>query len=215
MAPETSTTAAGPAPVVSGAPAGREKVFAEHLRRHARDYFPECDGTAPKVVLGWRRVRPGSALYAFELEIGHERRGVLVKVMLAGPDDRPPTASSGNDRPSLMRGLEPRVECRMEYAALADLHDHVRGLDDPRFDAVRVYDALPMERALIMELVPHPSLRDLLALPWRRPDSGMPDPETLLRNAGAWLNMYHGLPGPGPSRPAIPGATTSSPSASR
>jgi hypothetical protein len=32
MAPETSTTAAGPAPVVSGAPAGREKVFAEHLR---------------------------------------------------------------------------------------------------------------------------------------------------------------------------------------
>jgi hypothetical protein len=197
--PELSMTGGAPRPVPARESERREALFAERLRRRAEEYFPESGGTTPEVSLRWRRVRSYSALYGFEVTIGGRRHEILVKVLSSRPDPQPRTGDPTKDRPRLMRGFDPELRCRMEYDLLATLYGHIRGLEDPRFDAVRVYDAFPAERALVMKLVPDASLRDLVARPWRRSVPGRrPDPERLFRNAGAWLNMYHGLSRPTP-----------------
>ena len=186
-----------------GDPEGRGGAFADHLREHAPRYFPESESLPVEVRSEWKEVRRGSTLYGFHLAMGPKRRRILVKVLSGEEDQEPPTGHPERDRPRLIRslGLEPEQRCRREYEALSVLHDHIHELQDPRFAAVPVYGTLPEERAIVMEFVARPALRDLLGfpLPWRRAAlNGAPDPALLFRNAGAWLRMFHELERPEP-----------------
>jgi hypothetical protein len=185
-------------------PGGRWKIFAHHLREHALEYFPECETSPPEIRFEWKEVRRGSTLYGFNVAMGPEARKILIKVLSGDEDQEPPTGDPEKDRPRLIRslGLEPGEQCEREYKALSIIQDHIRELQDPRFEAVPVYGILPAERAIVMELVARPTLRDLLGFPlppWRRSTrNGVPDPALLFRNAGAWLKMFHELERPEP-----------------
>jgi tRNA A-37 threonylcarbamoyl transferase component Bud32 len=182
---------------------GRASAFADHLREHAPDYFPENGTCSPDVRFEWKEVRRGSTLYGFHMAMGPNERRILIKVLSDEVDQEPPTGDPEKDRPRQIRSLElePGQNCLREYEALSTLHDHIEELKDPRFAAVPVYGTLMPERAIVMELVARPTLRDLLGspVPWRRARlNGEPDPALLFRNAGAWLKMYHGLTRPQP-----------------
>lgn len=181
---------------------GTGSLFARHLCARAGAYFPEYGERSVRVRLAGRRSRPFSTLHLYEIKIGGETRNVLLKE-LPSPGRSERFRDGGSDRPRLGSPLEPERRCEMEYQMLAAVHRHLGRLGDPRFGAVRVLDVLPDRRALVMELVPYPSLRDLLrgrARLWGSARTGA-DLEGVFRNAGAWLRTYQELPPPSAVEP--------------
>jgi hypothetical protein len=123
---------------------------------------------------------------------------VLVKVPLQRDQEGAEPGSPGRtpgERPTLVPKTESAVKFQLEYTALAAIQDYFEDIGDPRFGAIRILDFLPDQRAIVMEELRDPSLRQLFirASRLRFPFTSI-DLDAPLRNAGAWLCAYHALP---------------------
>ncbi len=173
-----------------------QATLIEHLRRNASRYFDDLTGRPARVALLRSRVRRGSAIYRLELSAGSVRHRVLAKSSTPDPRTRPALAAGAppdSARPRIWGLSAPETRNPLEHAALTAIYEHFSALADPRFEAIRVLDLLPNNRAIIMEHSASPSLRKLLIRGGLRPGSGPSRLDAPFRNAGAWLRHYHRL----------------------
>jgi hypothetical protein len=180
---------------LSDAAAADARRLESHLVEHAPAYFADLAGGA-QVALRRRNRRATSTLYEFELTNGHGGHSVLVKVPAAGSAAPAPLDA-------LRRGeaIDPMRMSEAEYAALALIHRSFGGLGDPRFGTVAPLDLLEEDRALVMSKAADPPLGVALLRAHRlRPGAPPDDLQVVLRNTGAWLARYHGLPAPPEAR---------------
>lgn len=195
--------------MVAGSPVAAASTTAEgellrHLERNAVGWFGG-EG-ALRVQLVRSRRRRNATLHHFEVRLAGRRHPVLVKVPWGRSQARGPRRGSRRALPDALRMLpilSPEERGDLEHEALAWLHAHFADRDE-RFGAIRVLDYLPGPRALVMEERPDRNLADLYAraLGPRRA-FGAPSLERVLRNAGAWLRVFHGLPPPAAPRDRV------------
>ncbi len=159
-------------------------------------YFPEL-GSAPLTVnLITRSERPRSCLYRFSLAAASLRRDVIVKV-----SDPPRRHASAHEAARLLFGAIPPASSELDEAELPQLryeglrliHEHFSSLGDPRFGSVRPLDYLPERRAVIMEHVDEPTLREAMQKGSRLAIRRSGDVAQAFGNTGAWLRKYHQL----------------------
>jgi len=180
--------------------AGGEELT-RHLERHAAAWFGST-GTARARSLRTQE-RRNATLFHFAVELPGSSHPVVVKV------PRPERREHARRRvlPDALRVVPlPSAAQRddLEHATLERIQQGFAGRD-PRFGAIRVLDYLPERRALVMASCPDSNLADLYARrigPLRH--LGAPSLGPAPRNAGAWLRVYHGLPG-------LPGSRARSP----
>jgi len=163
----------------------------EHVRANAGRYLgveaARADVEVDVVPVG-RRVRARLN----RLEVGAAGRRLRLVVKETSLADAP-EARGGPDRPRLTVVADTHERHRWEYLGLKAAEERFSALQDPRFAVLRAIDHLPAERAFLMEDVPYPTLRDLLAGPARLTPSGRRRIATALANAGAWLREFHAL----------------------
>jgi hypothetical protein len=114
-----------------------------------------------------------------------------------------PEARGGADRPRLTVVEDTHERHRWEYLGLRAAEERVEALQDPRFAVLRAIDHLPAQRAFLIEDVPYPTLRDLLAGPARLTPSGRRRIRAAQENAGAWLREFHALEAGDPDAPPL------------
>ena len=168
--------------------------LARQLRDRVRGYFPEFAGCEPRIRLADQRDRRNSTLYTFIASAEGAEQRLLVKFPRGPAASGPNGTATANLCPRLFPLPDPAGKAEIEYTTLSRISAHFMELDDPRFGAVHVLDFLPEKRALIMEHVPHPSMSRLLLRSCRLavPCANI---DTVIRNAGSWLRIYHQLPG--------------------
>lgn len=164
----------------------------EHVRANAGRYLridvAPADVEVEVVPVG-RRVR--ARLNRLEVTAaGQQLRLIVKETSLA----EAPEARGGGDRPRLTVIEDTHERHRWEYFGLRAIEERVEATRDPRFAVLRAIDHLPAQRAFLMEDVPYPTLRDLLAGPARLMPSGRRQIATATANAGAWLREFHALP---------------------
>lgn len=154
-----------------------------HIREHAPRYYPEFMQAQVQVQLIRADRRRASSLYRFDLNSPQFTRPVLVK--------KPPV---GGEPVRVRRQTDPEIKFRSEYEALVAIHSHFERLNDPRLAAIRPLDFIADQLAIVMERIPHPSLRQLLLKASRlQPQSSRAQLNRAFRNAGIWLRHFHGL----------------------
>ncbi|WP_164100508.1 phosphotransferase [Candidatus Laterigemmans baculatus] len=131
--------------------------------------------------------------------VGEAEHRILVKQPSAQkPSTQKRSAAEpvADDRPRLFPKAQPEWKSRFEFRAMSAIEQHVAGLDDPRFGAVRVLELLPDQQSLVLEKVSEKSLGRWLFWASLRPSRHAPGGplDQALRNAGAWLRRYHELP---------------------
>lgn len=155
-----------------------------HLSANAGRYFPELAGQPARVRLSRVDPRTSGAHFRFTVSGEGEPRRVLVKV-------RSPLPAGAEE----VGSHDPAALAALEYRALVAIHDRFGRLDASRFGTVRAFETLPEHRAVVMELVSLPSLRDLyVRSSYLRSERGAERLEEAFRNSGAWLAHYHGAP---------------------
>lgn len=166
----------------------------DHLRRHAGRYFTDLCGP---VHVELRRTcrRTNSILQEYVVGCSSAEHTILVK-QPATTSGAAVSASAGPDRPRLFPKALPESKSRFEFSAMAAIERHISQMNDPRFAAVRVFELLPDQQAMVMEKVKERNLSHLLLsdcyLPLRRAARARID--RIVRNCGSWLSCYHGLP---------------------
>jgi aminoglycoside phosphotransferase (APT) family kinase protein len=165
------------------------EALVAHLEAHARSYYPDLGGAAPRVELLRTRTRTNAWLHSFRLIGGERSHEVVAKVRRPrrrplSEADTPLTPIVADDR---------KLEC--EYNALAWIQRHLEPANDPRFGCVRVLELVPQLGAFVMESVPGTNLGGALdpILRGRVPELA-PSLRQAVRNSGAWLAAYHRLP---------------------
>lgn len=165
----------------------QEATFSRHLQQHARDYFPELADMEIHVQLAKKWIRNNSHLYRFEVSGDKEHHFVYVKV----PSVRG-AGSRSTKRPYLIPETNSDLKYQLHYTTLEAIHGYFEQLNDPRFGTVRVLDLLADNDAFVMEEGPGQIMRGLLNKASRfSPASAPQQLETAIRNAGAWLRIYH------------------------
>jgi hypothetical protein len=164
------------------------------LRERVGGYFPELAGRQPHIQLVAQRNRPNSVLCEFVASTDAGDQRLLVKFARQRPAAAPSAYGAANGRPRLYPMPDSDRKTEHEYSALSRIRDHFARLDDSRFGVVRPLDYLREQRALVMEHVPHRSLSHRLTKSTRF-SIRRTDLDTAIRNAGAWLRVYHELPG--------------------
>lgn len=166
-------------------------VLEHHIREHALGYFPELSAQTLSVTLTGVDQRPWSVLLRYRVADSAATYPVLVKIR---QQDKARLARRASSRPN-RRIVDPEEAYWMEYAAMKVIYDHFSTLNDPRFGAIRVLDALPEIGAIIMIESHDPDLRPLFA---RRNRIGYLFRRDKLydvfRNAGGWLRAFHAMP---------------------
>ncbi len=181
--------------VVDGPPSAT--MLASLLRDRAQEFFGFIDGA--DVQFRKESHRRHSSIYRFKVASRTKAHEVLVKVPI-GPADKKYAQSSeyerSRGRPRLFSRVEPKYKAVYEYSALSRIADHIAAIDDPRFGSIRMFGFLPDHDALIMDMVRQPPLRKQFLQMNRvcRPFIST-DLRQTFRNSGAWLSMYHQLPG--------------------
>ena len=163
----------------------------EHVRANAGRYLG-LDGEPARVEISVDPAgsRPRARLHRLELRAGGRRLRLVAKETSL---PEAPEAGGGGDRPRLTVVGDTHERHRYEYLGLRAAEEHFTALRDPRFTVVRAIDHLPEQRVFLMEDVPHPTLRDLLAGPARLTPAGRRRIAAAVQNAGAWLREFHGL----------------------
>lgn len=186
----------------AGIPADEAVTFAAHLRSRPAHTFGLPSTGPAEVALIRREPRSASTLYRYRLDCEGRSTTVIVKVLL--PAHSAPARSPDAVRPRLAPAIDPAARCRFEFEALTAIDDHFRGLDETRFGAVRVFDLLPGQNAVVMEAIERPTLREAFTAWWRRPSvAAERDLEELFGNAGAWLRAFHGTAAAHPAEPRL------------
>ncbi len=174
------------------------RAFLAHVEQHAGAYFREFRAVPVTVALVDRRRRRRSYLYVLRLQSADRRAGILIKVsdpvrrFAGAPDDGSFLLQA---RPYLSTAVDPDQLPVLEHRGLSLVHDHLSSVGDARFGSIRPLDYLPSQRAVIMEYVSEPTLRDVMARGTRL--NVMQSADRLapaFANAGAWLRMYNELP---------------------
>ncbi|MEK7727845.1 MAG: phosphotransferase [candidate division KSB1 bacterium] len=164
-------------------PDERALALQEHLQNHAQKYYAQWARAALQVRLMQISPHRSSTLYHFTLTDGESRQRVVVKT--------PPLAEA----PAQISAItEPATKFRIEYEALAAIHEYFNTMQDPRFAAIRPLDFIAEHSAVVMEEVQEPSLRLLFAKssrlqPWANPG----DLYKCFRHAGSWLRAFHAM----------------------
>jgi hypothetical protein len=189
-----------PTDIIESPPAAAEAdplSFLSHVRQHAHDYFPEFGSEAVNVEVMAIRERSRSSMYVYSLSTAALQRKILVKVIYPVRRAEPTLEEGGfllGARPYLSNASDPAELPTLQFRGLALMHDHVSKLGDPRFGSIRPLDCLPEHRAIIMEYVAQPTLREAMRTGIRVPIARAPrDLTPAFRNAGAWLREYHDL----------------------
>lgn len=163
-------------------------TFTRYLTECAPRYFPDFAGDAVEVTPMAVVKRPASTLYHFLMHNATAQYPVLVKVR------QPPAGGKPTHRPKIAV-VDPDQQYWLEYRALAAIQDHFSQVNDPRFGTIRMLDALPDQRAIVMIKSEDPDLRKFFA---RRNRFLLPLQSdklyTVFSNVGAWLRTYHALP---------------------
>ncbi|HXE81265.1 MAG TPA: phosphotransferase [Vicinamibacterales bacterium] len=172
--------------------------LSRHVQANASRYLG-CDTEAPATVrVLATETRSYSRLYRLAVEAAGRSQQLFVKVSTDWSDTALPGGSRVADRPRLAPLWASDVKFALEHRALLQIHRHFTSLGDRRFRAVRVFDAIPEHRALVMETIDEPSLRSLSLQAGRsRSEEGAARLREAFRNAGAWLRIYHTLPADG------------------
>lgn len=166
-------------------------ILERHIRDHALDYFPDLDAQTLSVTLNSVEVRLSSDLLRFRVADSVATHAVLAKIRRFHREQPQIQVA----RRPVRRIADPEQAYWMEYAAMKAIYEHFSALDDPRFGAVRVLDALPEISALIMIDTNEPDLRpsfvrrNRLAALFQRDKL-----YDVFRNAGAWLRTFHTMP---------------------
>jgi hypothetical protein len=164
------------------------------LRERVSGYFPELAGHQPHIRLVTQRNRLNSVLCAFVVSTDAGDQRLLVKFARDRTAARSTVNGAANSRPRLFPMPDSDRKTELEFSALSRIRDHFIGLHDSRFGVLRPLDYLREQRALVLEHVLHPSLSRLLTKSCRF-TLRRTNLETAIRNAGAWLRVYHRLPG--------------------
>jgi len=176
----------------------QDDVFKNHVFGHAKHYFPEFEHEAVDVKLIGCQERDASILYRLRIDFENDHRYVLVKMPLWRSDEKNTIIVKNGanvERPRLVPLTETGVKFQFESAALSEIHRYFSKLNDPRFGAIRVLDELPEQRAVIMEEVRCPNLRQLFMNSSRLyPRRHVLPLEPIFHNVGGWLRAYHALP---------------------
>ncbi|MEJ2264416.1 MAG: aminoglycoside phosphotransferase family protein [Anaerolineales bacterium] len=178
-----------------GSNAKYAQFLIQYLETHSAAY-----GIVPSaeinVVLVSEEIRPASCFYRFELSTEDVKYPVLAKIPLLRDEN---VTIHGNKpssrRPSLVPKTEEKVKYKLEYSALSAIRDFFIEIDDARFGAIPILDFIPEYHAIIMKEVRQPNLKKLFARKSRLHFPFAPiELDTVFRNAGAWLRLFHQLP---------------------
>lgn len=174
--------------------------FLSHVRQHAGTYFPAFGSEPVTVEVLAIRERSRSSMYVYGLSAGSQQRRILVKVI-----DPVPRATLTHEeeeeggflieaRPYLSSAIDPGELPMLQFRGLALTHERLAALGDPRFGSIRPLDCLPERRAIVMEYVGEPTIREVMRTGIRM-SIGRPvrDLTPAFRNAGSWLRVYHDL----------------------
>jgi hypothetical protein len=165
-----------------------------HVRARAGDYLGVEAGVETFVSLMRIEPRATSRIYRYQLAAGTAKVGLLVKAALttagaAGQRDR-----GVPDRPRIVPFSDAAERYSLEFRALRRVERHFGECRDARIGAVRVFDMIPSERAVVMEALDRPTLRTLALQQGRLlSGAGARQVEEAFFNAGTWLQRYHGL----------------------
>ncbi len=163
------------------------------VRERIGRYFPELAGHEPRVLLERRQSRRNSTLFSFLVSANACEQRLLVKLPHGPATWRRLDDGAVDDRPRLSPIPMADAKAQLEFTTLSRIRDHFTVRQDARFGAIRVLDFLPERQAVVMEHVPHPSLSRLMMTNCR-PALWATNCDPALRNAGAWLRIYHDLP---------------------
>jgi O-antigen/teichoic acid export membrane protein/aminoglycoside phosphotransferase (APT) family kinase protein len=163
---------------------------------HAVGRFATDIGSAPHRVEFLRtHLRSGALIVECNLTGSEGRLPVLVKAVGGDPAVSARAKNAAPDRPRLERKESPETIIDREGVTLRAIHEHLRELDDPRFQSIRVLDVFPRPGIVAMERLPHPSLHRLIqgyaVRPWSQPSARLLAGSA---NAGAWLRAFHSMP---------------------
>ena len=158
--------------------------YLAHLNAHLGQYYPDLDdGSATFRLLD---VHEGKSSHLFRFEVDHPERARRVLVKLTKPE---------TGRYRLARQTPPKIKLKLEYQALAAIHDHFHDLDPACFRTVRPLDFIEPDSALVVEESPDPSFRNVFHRASRlKPWLSSPDLDRAFHNAGRWLRAYSHLP---------------------
>jgi len=173
------------------------KVFKRHIFDRVKQYFPEIGYRSVSIEVIGCQERVASILYRLRINFENDHRYVLVKMPLWRRDDKSAIKFRNGvniERPQLVPLTETEVKFQFESAALSEIYCYFSKLNDPRFGAIRVLDELPEQRAVIMEEVRYPNLRQLFMNSSRLYPHRHVPLEPVFHNVGGWLRAYHALP---------------------
>lgn len=161
-----------------------------HLRTDAHRYL---DGVRPRqlqVELLTARRHRFSKTYRFRIAGENVERQVFAKVMSVSNAG---SVALEHERPRLASIHDwVNIRPRFEYQALRAVFEHFDRVADPRLGAVQPLEYLEGRRAIVMEVIQQPTLRELLwkATRFTAPINGV-DLDIVFRHAGAWLREFH------------------------
>jgi aminoglycoside phosphotransferase (APT) family kinase protein len=171
------------------------QLLTQYLETHSAAYGI-VPGVDINVVLVSEEIRPASCFYRFDLSTDEMKYPVLVKIPLLRDENAAMHGDKPSSRrPSLVPKTEEKVKYKLEYSALSAIHDYFISMDDPRFGAIPVLDFIPEYHAIIMKEIRRPNLNKLFAAASRLHFPFAPvELDTIFRNAGVWLRLFHQLP---------------------
>ena len=161
-----------------------------HLRTHVHGYY---DGVTPdqlRVELLTTSRHHFSKTYRFRITGADIEQLVFAKMMCVSSRG---SVALGHDRPRLAPMNDwVNMRPRSEYRSLCAASERFQRIGDPHLGAVRPLDYIAERRAIVMEVIEEPTLRQLL---WKATRIAGPikgsDLDIVFRHAGAWLREFH------------------------
>lgn len=163
-------------------------------RMHQYEGLPNNSGELRLVKAIHRRF---CRIYLLRVSSGGNQPELVVKVPVGHSDvayQRQVMDAAFVDRPRLFSRANPANKPRHEYAALCRIQKHFEAKRDSRFHAVKVYDLLPDQEAIVMQWMDQPSMRSKLYASHRFSRQTCTSKlEEAFSHAGAWLHEHHRL----------------------
>ena len=176
-------------------------ALTDHLRAHVGDYVPTGLALRDLQLLS-QRVRQRSCIYRFQLRSADGALGLVVKVPTAPCIEEGTEQAMRAERPRVVQPPESTMAVQLEYEALARIHEYFEHLGDPRFGTVRPFGIVQQHRAIVMEAVDAPTLKEQVIKAGRWPcRRSREELATTFAHAGAWLRTFHRCPTPPGSTP--------------
>jgi len=157
--------------------------FIAYLKKKAPQYYPETKHTDWDVRLLDVINHRASTFYRCGLSANGFQKKILIK-----------TAPSYALPKRLSAQTPPVEKFKLEFDALDLIYNHFSSTDKHNFRAIRVFEFLPAEVAIVMEECDAPGLKKLLLNNSRlHPFKPRRDLNPAFFNSGGWLRHFHAL----------------------